>query len=361
MRFRRYWVAPLALVIGGGLWFVLLNLITPQPPFSVPPLGAPDGGFASTADLIRAGHIMQAAARLEADAARSGWTAADLQQIGDLWRQAGDADRAAAYWSAALAQGGDDSRLRDLARIRVEQRRWPEAVALLDRLIAAPETREQDRLWAHWQRGMIRVAVDPTGALVDLRRGGQISAQGDIIDPLIGLISLEIVDPLRLAGALDETGRPAQARLILETALSRAGDALDPVTRARWTAYAAVLAARDGRAADAYLAHALTLAAADSRVQFLAGLYWRARQDAAASLSAFQAAAALDTGNAAVLAELGRAYVLTGDYEQARTWLERAVAITEPDSPYQADLDQLGQSVESLLESLLDAAGSSGE
>lgn len=100
---------------------------------------------------------VQAAAVLEANAARLGWEGVDLRAAGDAWFRAGDRRAALAFWQAAAAAGVDDPRLyRQLAAVYLESRRWDEADRALSRLIDAPSGTSGDRAWAYFQRGLVR-------------------------------------------------------------------------------------------------------------------------------------------------------------------------------------------------------------
>ncbi|MGQ9910157.1 MAG: tetratricopeptide repeat protein [Candidatus Flexifilum sp.] len=294
---------------------------------------------------------VQAAAVLEANAARLGWEGVDLRAAGDAWFRAGDRRAALAFWQAAAAAGVDDPRLyRQLAAVYLESRRWDEADRALSLLIDAPSGTSGDRAWAYFQRGLVRLADDPALARLDLRAALQLeSGYAASLERLLQLLDLQISEAFRLASALSAAGLFDHAAAVMEHAVSRGDLGND---EARGLAYAAVLLAQAGRPADAYVQRALALRPDDHGVLFLSGLYWRLRGEYEASVQAFQAAAALDPSDPIVFAELGYSYEALGDLEMARFWLSRAAAFADDGGIYAEDADRLAHSIDSVLASM---------
>lgn len=301
--------------------------------------------------MIPADRPIQRAALLEAEAAHRGWTADNLRAAGDAWRRAGDTVTALRFWYAALAAGLTDPVLyRDLASAYLEQRAWAEAELPLSRLIAAPQASASDRAWAHFQRGLIRIAEDPGQALADLREAAALQAgYAAAIEPVVALLELQISEPFRLAATLSAASLFDFAAAVMERAVTQ-GELGDD--EARGLAYAAVLTAQGGRRADRYVQRAFALRPDDYGVLFLSGLYWRLRGEYDASVAAFQAAAALDSSDPIVYAELGYSYEALGDLESARIWLSRAAAFEGQDSAYADDAERLSRSIDDVLTSM---------
>lgn len=334
------------LTLEGILILLLVTSISRNVSIAIAPESQRDAPYPSDAD-----RPVQFAAVIEAHAARSGWRPADLRAAGDAWFRAGDRHTALTFWQAAVAAGFNDPLLyRQLASVYLESRRWSEADGVLTRLIDASDGSPADRAWAYFQRGLIRLAEDAALAHADLRAALQLEpAFAASMSQLLELLDLQISEAFRLAATLSAAGLFDHAAAVMERAVSR-GDLGDD--QARGLAYAAVLSAQAGRRADAYIQRALTLRPDDGGVLFLAGLYWRLRGEYEASVSAFQAAAALNPTDPIVYAELGYAYEAFGDLESARFWLARAAAFADDENSYADDAARLAQSIDSILASM---------
>jgi tetratricopeptide (TPR) repeat protein len=303
---------------------------------TTPPI--PDGQHEVPGDIRLSGRPVQALARLEAQAAVSGWTPALLKAAGDLWREAGDLTRAVPYWDAALAHDPAPALLRDLASAHLELAQWDDARAVLNAYLA-DELLEADRRWAAFQRGLLLISVDPAQAEADLRTARAEPAYAPVIDSLFAALDASPFSRLRLALVFGEARLWSHAERVLLQA--GAGEGLDIVGYARLRAYLAYVRAQMGRDASELLRYALELAPADAQVRTFEGLYWRARGALAASRDALLAAVALEPDNPTLYAELAAALELLGDTQQARHWLERAVAFSDGDPRFQALLDAL--------------------
>lgn len=275
---------------------------------------------------------IQAIYQLEAQAARTGWSAETRRLAGDLWRTAGDLRRAVAYWETA---GADAAVLRDRAEAYIELQRWAEAQDVLKLLLETVPANSTDRTWASFQLGLISAAYDPAAAAELLR-----AAAGDYGDTVLRLLPVleATTDPLRVGIALAEAELWSYAELIFS-------QADDPLA----TAYAGLARDIQGKDGGAQLDRALLLLPENPRVHFLHGLHLRLKFDFAGSLQAITRAVALDPENAALYAELGRAYQLMDDLSSAERWLKFAV---ELDSQFQSVLDAFYEDEASLLRSI---------
>lgn len=275
------------------------------------------------------GRVMQAIYQVEVEAARSGWDAELLQTAGDLWSDAGDVTQALPYWTAASTELPDDPLLaRHLAEGDLAVQRWPDAVDQLERLIAIDPT----DAWAHFHLGVLRAAFDPQAAAQHLQIAAQVPDYRDVATTLVDTLSRSQNDPL--------VGMPvgfalAQADLwpFAEVAFQQAAS-IDP-SYAEAQAYVGLARDRQGKDGGEWIARAVTLDQQSDTVRYLQGLHLRAEGDLSASLDAFVLAVALNPQNPAYYAELGTAYQLLGDMDNAERWLQVAVDVSNDDTRFQ--------------------------
>lgn len=314
---RVFWRAVPVLAL---LVLILLLLGQPRPL-------AEDQLLLRLAENQRRGRPMQALYQVEALAARDGWTPELLRLAGEIWHDAGDLPRAAAYWSAIPDDSGV---LRRLADIYIELQDWTAAAQTLERLLAVtPDDRR-----ARYLLGLIQAAGSP-----DAARENLLLAAADPLYRETAAALLEVIEtttahlPMQIGIALAELGLWPQAELAFERAAAADG----PLAEA--LAYKALARDRQGKDGRADMARARELAPRNALVSYLDGLHQRAAGDLAGSLAAFQLAAALDPTNPAYAAELGAAYHLADDLGQAEEWLKHAVALSGQDPRFQRLLD----------------------
>ncbi len=312
---RIFWRAAPALVL------LVLILLLGQPR----PL-AEDQLLLRLVENQRQGRLMQALYQAEALAARDGWTPDLLRLAGDTWYATGDLSRAAAYWSTLP---DEPALLRRLADTYIELQDWDAAAATLERLLAlTPDDRR-----AHYQLGLIQ-AADPAAARDHLLRVIADPLYRDTAAALLDVIETTTAHlPMQIGIALAELGLWPDA----ERAFEQAAESDGPLAEA--LAYKALARDRQGKDGRADLARALELAPQNALVRYLDGLHRRAAGDLTGSLAAFQLAAALDPTNPAYAAELGAAYRLADDLDQAEEWLKHAVALSGHDARFQGLLD----------------------
>lgn len=268
--------------------------------------------------------MMQDLFRIEARAARDGWTPDLARAAGDIWRQAGDPARAASYWEAARTETPDVRLLRDLSQAYIETENWVLAADRLSALLDALPADSTQRTWAAFQLGLIRAAYDPDSARELLLIASTDPAYAGIVAPIITALDLSR-EPTRIGIALFDAGMFPQAEL----AFSQSADALG-------YAYGGLARDLQGKDGAAWIETAVALAPDDPQVRFLEGLHWRLRFEYAQSLASMITASALDPNNPALFAELGVAYQLIGDLPTAERWLQFAVA---QDARFQPLLD----------------------
>lgn len=281
----------------------------------------------------RSGRPLQALYQVEAQASVDGWTPERSRLAGDLWREAGDLTRAVAYWEAATP---DATVLRDRAQAYLELARWADASDALDRLLALLPDDSTDQAWAEFQLGAIRMATDPARA-ADLLMAAQSTYPAEVTVLLPALTSP--TDPTRAGIALADVKLWAYAELAFSQV---AGDPLA-------LAYGGWARDMQGKSGARWIEQAVALAPDSAQVRLLQGLHLRLNYAYGDSLSAIIQATALDPENAALYAELGTAYQLTGDLTTAEHWLKYAVSL---DERLQPQLDAFYAGEMTLLDSL---------
>ena len=314
----RVWAALAALLILSAGTFIVYRQTSDGPLAAGQPAHRPAGES-----------VLLALYRVEAEAARDGWSAARQRQAGDLRYTLGDLPGAVANWS--LAADADPARLEQLARAHVTLERWPDAVDTLERLIAA----QPDHAWGHWQLGMLLAAFDPWRASTHLRQAAREPVYAADATALVEVLASDTGDPLismRVGLALSEMRRWSLA----EQAFQQAARIGYPFPEA--LAYAALARERQGKDGGPWMRQALTLGVNVPQVQFVHGLQRRAAGEYEASRDAFIQAVRLDPNNPAYFSELGTAYHLLFDYERAQRWLRMAVQISDDDPRFQERL-----------------------
>jgi tetratricopeptide (TPR) repeat protein len=265
----------------------------------------------------RQGRVMQALYHVEMLAAQDGWTPDLHQRAGDLWAQAGDVTRAIPHWRSA---GDDPALLRKLARAYLQTQAWTQASEVLQSLVAlAPDDR-----WVHYQLGLLRAAFDAGAAQAHLLIA--------VRDPDYAEVSADVLRALQT----DDTEVPMAVGLALagaelwpqaELAFQHAADNAYPFAEA--LAYAGVARDWQGKDGSAAVEEAVLLDPRSPIVRYLHGLHLRFAGAYHASREAMTQAVALDPLNPAFYMELGTAYALVDDLDNAERWLKMAVEISD--------------------------------
>ncbi len=290
-------------------------------------------------DNRQRGRVMQALYQTEALAARTGWTPTLLLTAGDLWQEAGDVTRALPYWQSA-AQSGDTGILRRLAQTQIDLQYWADATSTLTKLIES----DPENFWAHYQLGLIRAAFDSQAAEGYLRIAGRSPEYGEAAAAVLGALS---DDPMDAGIALAE----AQLWPYAELAFQHAADLGQSYPEA--LAYTGLMRDHQGKDGGAWIEQAVRIAPQNPQVRYLQAIHLRLAIEYDASLEAMIQAVALDPENAALYAELGTAYRLTEDLENAEYWLEFAVDLSDNDPRYQQMLDQFRADETSRIDEIL--------
>ena len=146
-------------------------------------------------------------------------------------------------------------------------------------------------------------------------------------------------DPTRAGIALADVKLWAYAELAFSQATG------DPLA----LAYGGWVRDQQGKSGAHWIDAAVALAPDSAQVRLLQGLHLRLNYDYAGSLDAIIQATALDPENAALYAELGTAYQLSGDLTTAEHWLKYAVSL---DDRLQPQLDAFYAGEMTLLDNL---------
>ncbi len=302
------------------------------------PTVSPEGHNIAIGDNLRLDRPVQALYHVEALAARAGWTPDLHKQAGDLWHTLGDTDQALFHWQQAAAETGDPVLLRTLAEGYMAARRWGAAADSLQQLVA----QQPENTWANFHLGMLRAPYDRAQAEPHLRQAA--------LDPLyneparavrVALIEnrdLFTFDPVQqpmLVGlTMIEQSLWDYAALAFEEAdaLSRSL-AGQPFPEA--LAYLSLAQDRQGSDGSDAIFAAVQLSPNDPQIRFLLGLHRRHTGDYGGSLNAMIQAASLAPESPALYAELGTAYRLIGELDEAERWFQTAVDLSGNDPEFE--------------------------
>lgn len=291
------------------------------------------------------GRPVQALYQVEAAAQANGWTPELSWLAGDLWKEAGQPQVALPYWLAAAETIDDASLWQDIAKAATDAADWPAAVGAWDRVAAlSPQNTA-----AQFQRGLLMAALDPEAALDSLAHARQDIAYQEISDALRAAIT----------GAADDIHRRTRVALVfverelwLYAHLAFEQMVMNGTDTPLVEAYYGLATDQIGGNGDAFVYAAVQRAPDDPQIRLLEGLHLRARRDDAGSIAAFTAAAALDPTSPALLAELGTAYRLAGDFASARHWYEQAVTLSNGAAPFTQLLQTLTTDEQEVLSNL---------
>lgn len=329
-----------AVVLWALLVFVFSACSTAPPPA---PTVSPDRLQLAITDNRNLGRPMQALYQVEALAARVGWSADLHREAGDLWHLVGDDTRALFHWEQAAIQQTDPLLLRDLAQTYLNRSEWTAATDTLQRLL----TLQSDNPWANFHLALILAPSDPQQVQPYLQQAA--------LDPLYS----EAARALRVAiieaerdDTLNTLFWPLQAGQVMvahglwpfaEAAFRYANTVTiatlgEPYPEA--LAYMGLAQDRQGKDGAAMLFEAVRLRPDDAQIRFLQALHYRHVGDVNASLNAIIQAVSLSPDSPALYAELGTAYRLTGNLEQAERWYRAAVAYSHDAPQFQQILQQ---------------------
>jgi hypothetical protein len=226
--------------------------------------------------------------QVEAEAAREGWTPERHAEAARLWLSLGDLRRARPHLEAAAATDNPDA-LRDLIDLSIEFNQPEDALAQLERLLAAVPS---DR-GALYHSALLLMPFDPLRAQQRLQQITLDMQYGDSARTLLKMMRETPPDEMWSAriGALLATEKLWP---YAEWAFVYAAQTL---SSAEAWAYAGLMRDAQGGDGSAYLQRALALHATTPQVQTALGIHRRQQGDEEGSLLALQFAIMLDPLN----------------------------------------------------------------
>lgn len=283
---------------------------------------------------------MQTLYTLEAQAARSGWTAAQAASAAELWQSVGDLPRAVRYWEIAAAlTEADVALLRRLAGAYLDLQRWPQAVIVLDQLVSLVP----GDAWAQFSLGLVQLAFNPSEAAEHLGVAAQSPDYQPVVDDLLAALAGRPDDPAKLMAVAVVLGQHglwpfAETVSLAASDATRAPEAL---------AYTGLARDQQGKNGAAQIDAAVAAAPDSPQVRFLQGIHLRLRGDGFGGLDALLRAAALDPVNPGYAAEVSAAYQMLGNWTEAENWLLLAVQLSGDDPRFQELLTRFYEAVPS--------------
>ncbi|MEO0563348.1 MAG: tetratricopeptide repeat protein [Chloroflexota bacterium] len=304
------------------------------------PTLSPDGRLLEI-DSLRGQRPTQALYHLEALAAQVGWSP-DLHKLaGDIHGQLGDLQSAQFHWEQAPQD--DPQTLRALSERYIEQGRWNTATTTLNALLSL----QPDLPWANYHLGMILAPYDPVRAephlaqavlaseFSETARAVRVTLLENRDSTVRDGVGLPVLVGLTLID--HEAWRYAELAFLYANALYEAANDA-PLPEA--LAYASLAQNRLGKDGTQAIATAVILQPQDPQIRFLEALHYRHIGAYNTSLDIMIQAVALAPESPTLFAELGTAYRLTGELEQAEYWLRAAVGFSENDPQFQELLAQ---------------------
>lgn len=330
------WVAGgLLLLVYVGLMglFLLANSATHQTPLAAYPTAQPTPDHQTLIVQSRnQNRWMQTLYHIETQALASGWTPDLYRQAGDVWWEMGDISRAIPYWSGALESINDVDLLRTVANSYINLGEWTLARQTLEKLLKL----KPDDEWSNYQMGMILAAFNPIKSKLFFDAVPLESPFSQTVVAVRNELSTDPSDPLisfRVGLTLVNLKQWDYAELAFE----HASDISYPNPQA--LAYLGWVKSRQGKDGSPWVDLATSLAPEDPEVWYLRGLHFRAIADYVESLDAISQSVLLAPNNAGLYAELGTAFGLVGNVEQAEYWLDYAVDASANTPEYQQILE----------------------
>lgn len=335
--FRNWkWVAGFILLLvylSVILVVFIANALTGSTPIATYPTAQPTPNNQTL--VIQSGNRnrwMQTLYHIEQQALLTGWTPDLYRQAGDGWWNMGDISRAIPYWSGALESIDDVDLLRTVANSYINLGQWTQARQTLDQLLDIKPNDE----WSNYQMGMILAPFNPIKSKLFFDSVSLDSPYNQIVAITQNELSIEPQDPL-ISIRVGLTFISLKQWAYAELAFQHASDVSYPNPQA--LAYLGWVKSRQGKDGSSWIEQATRLAPEDPEIWYLRGLHFRARADYVQSLDALAQSVRLAPNNAGLYAELGTAFRLIGDLEQAEYWLDYAVSASANTPEYQQILE----------------------
>ena len=275
---------------------------------------------------------MQTLYHIETQALATGWTPDLYRQAGDVWWQMGDITRAIPYWSGALESIQDVDLLRTVANSYINLGEWTLARQTLEKLLSL----KPDDEWSNYQMGMILAAFNPIKSKLFFDAVSLDSPFTQTVVAVKNELNTDPSDPL-ISFRVGLTLVNLKLWDYAELAFQNASDISYPNPQA--LAYLGWVKSRQGKDGSPWIDLATSLAPDDPEIWYLRGLHFRAIADYVESLDAIAQSVRLAPNNAGLYAELGTAFNLVGNVEQAEYWLDYAVSISSNTPEYQQILE----------------------
>ncbi len=335
--FRNWkWVVGFILLLGYlGIMLAVFtaNVLSTTAPLVTYPTAEPTSNPANLIIHTRnQNRWMQVLYHIEQDALNMGWTPELYRQAGDAWWNMGDISRAIPYWTSALETIDDVDLLRTVANSYINLGEWTQARQTIDQLLDL----KPDDEWSNYQMGMILAPFNPIKSRLFF---DAIPLESPFTPQVIAIkneLSQEPDDPLisfRIGLTLVNFGLWDYAEL----AFQHASDIAYPNPQA--LAYLGWVKSSQGKDGSSWIDQATQLDPQNPEIWYLRGLHFRAQADYIQSLDAIAQSVRLAPENAALYADLGTAFRLIGNLEQAEFWLNYAVSTSANTPEYQQILE----------------------
>lgn len=287
------------------------------------------------------GRPLQTLYHVTETASHHGWTPALRQLSGNLWREAGQPQRALTDWLLARDGIADAELEQNIAQAAFALGDWPTALYAWQQASALAQ--QDSAVLAEY--ALMLAALQPSTAADALTRAASATpaqaALGDALRTAIDAGSDEHERLMRAGMVFADHAHWLHARAAFQMATALDSDPLA-------LAYFGYAIDQTGGDGSAQISAAVQAAPLQPQVRLLEGLHLRAWGDLAGSLAALSTAALLDPSSPALLAELGTAHLNLGDYASARHWYQQAALLSGGAEPY-AQLVQSLQTVQDII------------
>jgi tetratricopeptide (TPR) repeat protein len=260
----------------------------------------------------------------------------DMILLGDAYNQSGNSSKAEAIWKAIIEQGDSNQAYQRLADFYLKQNDFTSAVNYLQKLLSINPADTQH----YYQIGLLYAAIEPLKALPYL-------AQAAEIDPANASNATALYDKIRTANLFDQ---PAYILLASGRQLANIGEwvyAAEAFRRATnlnpdyvdaWAflseAQQQIAKQESSSVPDVGLSElqrALQLDAKSILANTFMGLYWERQQDYTQAKSYLEKAIALNPADPYLYSELGNILSKAGDLPAAQSAYEAAIQLTPKD------------------------------
>ena len=255
--------------------------------------------------------------QVEVQAQQTGWSAELYQTAGNVSWQMGDTQRALSYWEPIRDEITDLNLLRRVTEAQLQVQDWASAQATLEQLWL----QNPDDDWVNYQLGLLKIVHNSPEVATYFPRIPSRSPYFDSANQLMEYY-LNGETTLAIGIALSQDGLWSHAEL----AFRYSSDFAYPYPLAM--AYLGFARTQQGKEGHDWLEQAVLLEADNPEIHYLQGLSFRIGGDFHGSLAAFLKSVSLSSENAGLYAELGTAYRLVGQIEDAEFWLDTAVTVS---------------------------------